>query len=142
MLAFDQIVVREYLPVEPLYYCREYSGMPVVKEFRAFISNNKVRYFVPYWPKKALREGNPSREDWEEMYFVDHYPKDSELPYIKRTLEKVAAVMPGEWSVDILNTKDGYYVTDCAQAAESYGYDPELMKLDFQFVDYQQTESN
>jgi len=123
-LAHDVWVVREMLPVAPLFVCTRYGGMPVVREFRAFVENSRVAYIQPYWPKGAIKEGSPDDDNWEAKYArLDMRPEDTST---LRALASTAGLACGGcWSVDLLETRNGWYVTDMAIAERSWGFDPQ-----------------
>lgn len=118
-LPYDVWAVREYLPVEPLFRCTAYGDMPVVPERRYFVDGGKLLYSIPYWPEQALQEGEPDEPNWRDK-----------LPIVQREFTEAAAKMArtcgeacgGKWSVDVLLTRDGYYVTDMAEAEKSWGW--------------------
>ena len=118
--------VREYLPVHPLYHCTRFGGMPVVKELRLFVDGANVVYEAPYWPADALRQGEPDDPAWEESYAADHTWTGADLDEARRLASAAGAACGGIWSVDVLTTERGLYVTDMAEAERSYGYKPEL----------------
>jgi len=54
------------LPTQPLFRCRLYGNMPVVREWRYFVDGGKLLYGIPYWPEEALEQGGPDADDWRE----------------------------------------------------------------------------
>jgi hypothetical protein len=111
--------VREMLPVNLAFRCQDYGNMPVVPERRYFIDGGKLLYSIPYWPEDALRQGSPDDTNWRDK-----------LPVVQQEFSESAADMArkcgeacgGKWSVDVLLTRDGYYVTDMAEAEKSWGW--------------------
>lgn len=111
--------VREYLSVDPLFRCTAYGGMPVVPERRYFVDGGELLYSIPYWPEQALEEGEPDDHSWREKLATvqqDFSPEAEEM------VRKCGAACGGKWSVDVLLTRDGYYVTDMAEAEKSWGW--------------------
>jgi hypothetical protein len=111
--------VREYLPVEPLFRCTAYGGMPVVPERRYFVDGGELLYSIPYWPEQALLEGNPDDTEWREKLPVVQQEFGPEAEAMARECGEACG---GKWSVDVLLTRDGYYVTDMAEAEQSWGW--------------------
>jgi hypothetical protein len=108
--------VRELLPTIPHGVCPRYGNMPVCREFRFFVEDGQIHCFHPYWPLEALKDGGWSG-DYEAMCAV---PDEVEL---RRLAERVSWVVPGAWSVDILETERGWYVTDMAEAYKSFHWE-------------------
>lgn len=123
-LPVDVWVAREYLPVEPIFHA--FAGMPVVPEMRYFVSEGVVCAARPYWPEDAIFR--PSREDWRDrlrsMTAGLIADRDEHEALALRVAEAFAG--DGAWSVDVLLTRNGWHVTDMAQAAHSWGCPPEL----------------
>lgn len=124
-LAHDVWVVREYLDVTPLYFCSGYGNMPVIREFRAFVDGGRVAYVEPYWPAKALAEGEPTSSDWADSYDGDMLLRDSESRTIFELAAAAGDACGGRWSVDLLSTGSGWFLTDMAVAEMSYGFSEE-----------------
>lgn len=118
-VPWNRWAVREFLPTKPYGVCTGYGDMPICREFRFFVKNAEIECYHPYWPLHALEQGYPEmREE-----FV--YEKFSEIrPDEQRELFDLASrageAVGGEWSVDILETSRGWYVTDMAEASKSY----------------------
>jgi hypothetical protein len=117
-LRTDVWAVREMLPVNRLAICERYSGMPFVREYRFFVDGPKIEAVFPYWPKESLKQGKPGdpnwADRWQEVY--DYYPSDTVIALAS----KAGAALGGKFSVDVLDTERGWYVTDCAEAYKSY----------------------
>jgi hypothetical protein len=127
-LPYDVWVVRELLPVQPICTLKRYCNFPLVREARCFIKGGKVVCHHPYWPHDAIRDGMFSKTRQllkEESTLIDHlYAEACELPWepIVDLAGKVAEVFAddGSWSVDILETQRGWFVTDMAVARQSF----------------------
>lgn len=115
--------VREMLPTSPIGVCPDYGGMPVCREFRFFAEAGRVRCFHPYWPLEALNEGGLAG-DFPFGWYEEFCRLDDREP--KRLAELVSGAVPGAWSVDVLETQRGWFVTDMAEAARSFHW-PECM---------------
>jgi hypothetical protein len=114
-LPWDTWVVREFLPTIPLGTCKRYGGMPICREFRFFVDGGSVRCWHPYWPPEAMQQGEASEGlDYEALCRMDN---EVELSTIAAAAGKAVG---GSWSVDILETKRGWMVTDMAEANKSY----------------------
>ncbi len=121
-------VVREFLPTIPLGTCPDYSNMPICKEFRFFVDDGVVRCVHPYWPRRALEQGGAVLDDLE-------YDAACAIPGDATSLFELAAragrAVGGSWSIDILETKRGWFVTDMAEAHKSFHWEGcELTKAD------------
>lgn len=130
--------VRELLETKPLFICTAYGGFPVVREFRFFVKDRPahpkrhgfVEHVQPYWPIDACEQGRPDREDWREVLAeaskisIPEYEDLRLLAFLSH-----AAVGGGFWSVDVLQDASGsWWVTDMAEGARSYRYDPETQE--------------
>ena len=127
-------VVREYLPVEPI--ATVYRGMPLVAEARSFIGGGKILCSHPYWPADAIRKGMTcphgtlGKLDDDECALCDDLAKayfaaadlTMREPEWRPIVESVAAAFAddGAWSVDVIHTQRGYFITDMAEMARSF----------------------
>ena len=115
-LPWDTWAVRELLPTVQYGVCPDYGGMPVAREFRCFVDGGVLRCAHPYWPLESLADGGASPE-----CMAAANRGASVVPRVVTDLARRAgAVLAGEWSVDILDTTRGWFITDCALAAESF----------------------
>jgi len=117
-LPWEKWVAREYLPVEPVDVCPNYGNMPVNKEYRFFVDNGVIRCLHPYWPRKALEQGGAkmSEEAYRDLCTFSPYSIHAWEDLATRAGKAVG----GSWSIDILETKKGLYVTDMALAEDSF----------------------
>lgn len=113
-LPYSVWAVREFLPTIPHGTCPNYSNMPVCREFRFFVDDGVMRCAHPYWPLQALNDGGWSGSDidFEKMCRWPHELKD--------LAEAAGRAVGGSWSIDILETRRGWYVTDMAEAEKSF----------------------
>jgi hypothetical protein len=119
-MSWDRWAIREMLPVRHLGYCRGYGDMPVVREFRFFVTDGNVDCWHPYWPESALRSGfceYLSDADYADVAAV------SDLSPLTELASSAGAAVGGSWSVDILDTERGWVVTDMAIAKQSYHWE-------------------
>jgi hypothetical protein len=124
-LPYSKWVVREFLPTKPIGKCPNYGDMPVCREFRFFVDNGVMRCAHPYWPRQALVDGGwfGSDADFESMCRWPHELRD--------LAEAAGRAVGGSWSIDLLDTQWGWYVTDMAEAHKSFHWEGcELMAAD------------
>lgn len=122
-LPVDVWAVREMLPTEPVAVLPVYGDFPLVKEIRAFIGDGKILCSHPYWPVRACQEGfDVVPENFVELYDKLTEYDERERSEINKILGEVATAFKGDgsWSVDILSTRNGIYVTDMAEADRSF----------------------
>jgi hypothetical protein len=122
-MPWDVWAVREMLPTIPLGVCDRYGNMPVCREFRFFVQDGQAKCFHPYWPRPALDSGMTNgiqTETYIKTAAVDRQTKKD----LKGLAESAgAAVDGGDWSIDLLETKNGWYVTDMAAADTSFHWE-------------------
>lgn len=99
-----------------------FNGFPVNCERRYFIENGKVSCHHPYWPQRAVADGSPSVDGWQERLEALNEEASIEVAYLTAQSERVAAAFPGEsWSLDWALATDGvWYAIDMAPAELSY----------------------
>jgi len=119
-LDWSTWAVREMLPTIPLGTCPGYGNMPVCREFRVFVDDGVGRCAHPYWPRAALEQGGADTSICAEMV----------RPMVGRSggiilalAMRAGAALGGSWSVDILETSNGWYVTDLAEAHKSFHWE-------------------
>lgn len=121
-LPWNVWAVRELLPTVPMAHCAVYKDMPVCREFRFFVRDGEIICRHPYWPLDALERGG-----LDAATAADRYARLIEEPQDLARLEAIAAVagkaVGGEWSVDLLETERGWYLTDMAEAAKSFHWE-------------------
>lgn len=142
-LPYDVWVVREMLPVKPLFTA--FRDMPIVREFRLFVrtSDGEVWHAQPYWPAHAFTHVIPGGSDGTVVWKEEHReglaePQASILEASQRfgPLEfetlcaqaknaavalKQAGCPVGDWSMDFLQAANGdWYLTDMAEADKSF----------------------
>lgn len=115
-IPWDTWAVREFLPTIQYGTCPRYSGMPVAREYRVFVDGGVLKCAHPYWPVEALIEGGASPECVAaERRGNHHIPVD-----VINLAQRAGEALAGEWSIDILDTTRGWFITDCAVAADSF----------------------
>lgn len=113
-LPWREWTVREMLPVKPYGMCPRYGNMPVVKEFRFFVDDGIIRCWHPYWPKDALDDGGATDIDYAMLCYMTNEPE------LRALAEAAGRAAPGRWSIDLLETERGWYITDMAESKLSY----------------------
>lgn len=121
-LPYDVWAVREMLPTKPLFRCTRYGNFPVVREFRVFVDGGSILYHVPYWPDGAIEEGRPDDPEWAGKLYLANRLREHERVHIETLAAIAGSAVGGKWSVDILETERGWFVTDMAVAERSYGW--------------------
>jgi hypothetical protein len=116
-------VVREMLPTIPYGRCSRYGDFPVCKEFRFFVDDGKFRCSHPYWPLNALQEGNWEPDVSEDVAYKDLCSMHGCKEELITLAEKTGKAVGGSWSIDILETERGWYVTDMAEAHKSFHWE-------------------
>lgn len=117
-LDWNTWIVRELLPTIPLGVCTKYGNMPICQEFRYFVEDGTVKCHHPYWPLWTLEEGKPDKKiDYDSFCEIEN---EQELSVIA---SKAGAVVGGAWSVDLLKTKRGWYLTDMAETSKSFHWE-------------------
>jgi hypothetical protein len=111
--------VREMLPTMPVSVCPNYGNMPVCKEFRFFVDGGTVECFHPYWPRYALEQGGCDLSDDEFSTLCD--PGD--IGALSALASRAGAALGGRWSVDLLETERGWFLTDMAEAHKSFHWE-------------------
>ena len=79
---------------------------------------------APYWPLTALQDG-----EWEvdadeatayaELCHVDY----QDLMALKDIVSRAGVACGGAWSVDLLETERGWFLTDMAEAHKSFHWE-------------------
>jgi hypothetical protein len=121
-LPWRNWVLREMLPVKPYGVCRRYGDMPVVREFRVFVDGGKVECHHPYWPTKALQDGGVFMAE-DVLRRFHNFNDDDELKRVLGLASDAGKAVGGRWSVDMLETDRGWFVTDMAEAEKSYHWE-------------------
>ena len=108
--------VRELLPTMPLAACPNYDGMPVCREFRCFVLDGAVRCLHPYWPTEALERGGVANAAQVAERLSECFDEEE----VRALAARAGAAVGGAWSVDVLETERGWFVTDMAEAEKSW----------------------
>lgn len=108
--------IRELLPTKMLAYAPEFGHMPICREFRAFVSDAAVECIHPYWSAIMLEKGGVP----EARKVAESLSRTEDLSYLRELASRAGAAVRGEWSVDMLDTERGWFITDMAVAGASY----------------------
>lgn len=120
-LLWNVWVVRELLPTSPVATLPRYSDMPLCREFRCFVDGATLLCHHPYWPRGSIIEGFRDLPPCiDEIVQQVTELTDQEREQVTRLASRAGAVLGGRWSVDILDTRDGWYVTDMAEMQKSW----------------------
>lgn len=133
----NEFVVREYIKDKEKNPCI-YNGMPLHTEYRVFIELDgnggfEILGTSPYWRKDVMlqrfsqgpdKDSAKMRHDFlvysaHEKTLYERYNKN-----IGRVLEHIAEMAPdirmnGQWSLDIMQNLDDFYIIDMATASTS-----------------------
>jgi hypothetical protein len=146
---WDVWAVREFLPWPGdafAFYSEQHGNMPVRREFRCFVRDGKIEDIFPYWPPDAFRRRRLDiatlESDWEDLPDAEaarlreiSEPTDGEIREITDIVTTCGKALGGYWSVDVLDTTRGWFVTDCALGDSSWhwvnsgGFDRPLIRM-------------
>ena len=133
----NEFVVRDYIRDKESNPCI-YNGMPLHTEYRVFIEFDgqggyEILGISPYWRKDVMisrfsqgpdRDTAKMKHDLavylaHEKTLYDRYEKNKDL-VLKRVREMAPDVrLAGQWSLDIMQNGDDFYIIDMAEAASS-----------------------
>jgi len=116
----DVWAVREFLPTRPVGVCRDYKNMPVCREFRFFVDGPEVKCWHPYWPLSALEQG---KAEYHADFNYEEFCTTPDIEYLYKLASAAGKAVDGGWSVDILETRRGWYITDMAEAYKSFHWE-------------------
>lgn len=138
MSTTNEWVVREYIP-DPEHNPEIYHGLPLRTEYRIFIDTDtkQVLSIVPYWDPKVMKErfGHMSDKDHPDMvhdYITYTANQDKLMDTYTRNRDKIVSevqnLLPyinlsGQWSLDIMQSGDEFYLIDMATAHTSAYYE-------------------
>lgn len=119
----DMWIARKMIPTTPAFYAF-HGEMPIVKERRYFVQDDKVVCHHPYWPTQAFLMGDLACEypRWEKLLDEMNVESDSEITLLSGLSSRVGAAIGGSWSIDWLwsEPEGKWYLTDMAEADVSY----------------------
>lgn len=118
-LPWDIIVVREMLPTKPVTTCPVYGNMPVTREFRLFVDGGEFICGHAYWPRDAVTKGGAYVTPAEYRQ-ISMFRDIAEQETVRDLARLAGLAVGGAWSVDILDTERGFFITDMAEAHKSW----------------------
>jgi len=143
----NEWVVREYIPDKENNPCI-YKGLPLHTEYRVFIDcdTDEIIGYSPYWEPKTMEERFAHGEDANSPHQIHDYViyKAHEDILMGRYQKNLAQVLsevknllpdlnlPGQWSLDIMQNGDDFWLIDMALAEQSAFYDvvpPQLRRV-------------
>ncbi len=118
-LNYQAIVLREFLPLHTAFKAF-YGNMPINREFRLFVKDGEVICIHPYWPHDAIR-GHTKSKGWNQKLTQLQELSSRDEMILRNNAELVSSAIPGYWSVDFAQHKDGlWFLLDMATGAESF----------------------
>lgn len=138
----NEWVVREFIPDKennPVIY----KGLPLHTEYRLFIDadNNQILGCSPYWDpevmKKRFDEHRDGHDEHDAITYAIHEDtlmrrfnenKDMIVNRVKDLLPDLQ--LHGQWSLDIMQNGDDFWLIDMALAENSAGYDKYVQPTD------------
>lgn len=112
-----------------------YKGMPLHTEYRVFVDmdNNSVMGISPYWEPSVMEHRFSMCDDADNPhqthdYIVFRMYKDNLMARYEQNknlvISKIGEMLPfinlhGQWSIDVMQNGDDFYIIDMALAANS-----------------------
>lgn len=119
----DYWIARKFIPTTPAFHAF-YGEMPIVKERRYFVQDDKVVCHHPYWPMEAFTSRDLAFRvpNWEVLLADMNVEGVDEVNLLSELSSKVGGVLGGAWSIDWLwSEEEGiWYLIDMAAADQSY----------------------
>lgn len=127
-------VCREFIQDKEQNPCI-YKGLPLHTEYRVFIDadKNDVIGIAPYWDPDTMKKRFGHESDKDSPHQIHDYiiymahenilmkrfaeNKDSVVQHIKDMLPDLNLI--GQWSLDVMQNENDFYIIDMALAAES-----------------------
>jgi len=122
-LLWDRWAVREFLPTRPLGICPRFGNMPVCREFRFFVEDDNILCWHAYWPMSALEQGGLNDPALFMAIHADELCRCDDETELRDLASKAGQAVGGAWSVDILETGRGWFITDMAEADKSFHWE-------------------
>ena len=131
----NEWIVREYIesPVKETIY----MGLPLNTEYRIFVDFDKKTILSDnqYWNKEVMNKRFEENRNNHDIHDVITYNMASErlektynenIGKVKEMMQELLnnnTEMTGQWSVDIMQVKNDFYLIDMALAENSFYYD-------------------
>lgn len=131
----NEWVVREFIPDKEGNPCI-YKGLPLHTEYRVFVDfdTKELIGISPYWEPETMKkrfahgdDADSPHQKHDYIIYVMHEPELMEKyhenkAYVERAVEKLIQnvdSMHGQWSMDIMQNGNDFWLIDMALAAES-----------------------
>lgn len=142
----NEWVVREFIPDKEENPCI-YKGLPLHTEYRVFVDcdTDKVIGITPYWEPETMKRRFGHEADANSPHQIHDYViyKSHEETLMSRyhenkdrVLSSVGSILPdldlkGQWSMDIMQNGDEFWIIDMALAENSAFYScvPESLRI-------------
>jgi len=111
--------VREMLQTIPFGTCKRYHNMPICREFRFFVDDGEIQCWHPYWPLDSLLKQGRAEFPNRIFDYGEFCALENETPLREIAIAAGKAV-GGAWSVDLLETENGWFLIDMAEAHKSW----------------------
>ena len=131
-------VVREFIPDKENNPCI-YKGLPLHTEYRIFVDcdTDQVLGYTPYWEPEMMKnrfdQGNDANSPHQVHDYVIYKMHEDTLmaryeANIEAVVEHVKNILPalnlqGQWSIDIMQNGDDFWLIDMALAENSAFYE-------------------
>ena len=117
--------VRQYLPPAAGAFA-VYDGLPVGREYRVFARDGLPLCVHPLWPRAAVDAGRPADPQWPAAYdaLTDLRP-DTDRRVLLTLGRRAAALLPGDWAIDLMAVEDGRWVAHSAAPARTAWHSPD-----------------
>lgn len=134
MSTTNEWVVREYIPDPEGNPCI-YQGLPLRTEYRLFVDfdTDEVLGIAPYWDPDVMKERFGHRGDADSPHNIHDYEiflmhekvlmsrykktRNTVVEHMKKMLPQIN--LEGQWSVDIMQNGEDFYIIDMALAVNS-----------------------
>ena len=134
----NEWVVREFIPDKENNPCI-YKGLPLHTEYRVFVDCDWVEVIgiTPYWEPDTMKKRFGQSKDSDSPHQLHDYViysaheetlmrryhenKDAVVEHIKKILPRLN--LRGQWSIDIMQNGDDFWIIDMALAENSAYYD-------------------
>ncbi len=130
----NEWVVREFIQDKENNPCI-YNGMPLHTEYRVFVDfdTKEVLGVNPYWDPKIMKDrfskgSDASQNKMKHDYVVYSMHEQKLMERYNQNVQNIVDKMeylihdinlPGQWSIDIMQNGDDFYLIDMAGAANS-----------------------
>lgn len=134
MSTTNEWVVREFIPDKEKNPCI-YKGLPLHTEYRVFVDfdTREVIGMSPYWEpsvmKKRFAQGIKKKDPHHFHDYMTYSAHEKTLmrrynqnvDTVKQNVEKMLPAIPlsGQWSIDVMQNGDDFYIIDMALAENS-----------------------